>query len=96
MLSLPIAEGGQGLVAVTSKVMALRLLSLRRLLYTDVSWKAFAHCLLRQAGKLGYDQELFLMDTKKIDITSVPLFYRSMLEALQSVTVCRDDGSCSL
>ena len=37
VLSLPIAEGGQGLVAVTSKVMAFRLLSLRRLLYTNVS-----------------------------------------------------------
>ena len=96
MLSLPIAEGGQGLVAVTSKVMAFRLLSLRRLLYTDVSWKAFAHCLLRQAGKLGFDQELFLMDTKKIDITSVPLFYRSMLEAWQAATVRRDDSSYSL
>uniref|UniRef100_UPI00358DF090 B-cadherin-like n=1 Tax=Myxine glutinosa TaxID=7769 RepID=UPI00358DF090 len=83
--------GGQGLIAITSKVMAFRLLSLRRLLYTDVSWKALAHCLLRQTGKLGYDQELFLIDTKKVDIASVPLFYRSVLEAWQAVTMRRDN-----
>jgi len=96
VLNLPVAEGGQGLIAITSKVMAFRLLSLRRLLYTDVSWKALAHCLLRQAGKLGYDQQLFLIDTKKVDIASVPLFYRSMLKAWQAVTVRRNNSDYSL
>ena len=36
------------------------------------------------------------MDSKKIDITSVPLFYRSMLKAWQAATVRRDDSSYSL
>ena len=36
------------------------------------------------------------MNTKKVDITSGPLFYRSMLEAWQAVTVRRDDSSYSL
>uniref|UniRef100_UPI00358E9D63 tubulin alpha chain, testis-specific-like n=1 Tax=Myxine glutinosa TaxID=7769 RepID=UPI00358E9D63 len=89
-------SGGQGLIAITSKMMAFRLLSLHRLLYTDVSWKAFNHRLLRQAGKLGCDQELFLIDTKKGDIASAPLFYRSVLEAWQVVTVCRDNRNYSL
>uniref|UniRef100_UPI00358EFF5C tubulin alpha chain, testis-specific-like n=1 Tax=Myxine glutinosa TaxID=7769 RepID=UPI00358EFF5C len=84
-------SGGQGLIAITSKMMAFRLLSLRRLLYTDASWKALNHRLLRQAGKLGCDQEMFLIDTKKGDIASAPLFYRSVLEAWQVVTVCRDN-----
>ena len=76
--------------------MAFRLLSARRLLYSDVPWKAFAHCVLKQAGKLGYGDELFLLDTKHVDMTSVPLFYRSMLEAWQAFSFRRDTSAYSL
>ncbi len=96
VISLPIAEGGQGLMDVTSKVMAFRLLALRRLLYSDVPWKAFAHCLLRQAGRLGFGDEIFLLDAARVDITSIPLFYRSMLEAWRTVAFCHDTSAYTL
>ena len=48
------------------------------------------------AGKLGYDEELFLIDVKRVDIPFVPLFYRSMLEAVQAVSVHLDTRDFSL
>ena len=78
--------------------MAFVLLSLRRVLHTAVSWKAFSRCLVRLAGKLSFDQELFLIDIKRVGATSVPLFSRSLLEAWQAVVVLRDaiDSSLSI
>ena len=96
VLSLSTVEGRQELVDVTCKVVAFRLLSIQKLLYSNTSWKASANALLKQAGKLGYGQELFLLNLERVDVTSVPIFYRSMLEAWQAVAVRRDARVCSI
>ena len=82
-------------------MIAFRVLSLRKLRYTDTSWKAFANVLLKQAKKtkLSYGQELFLLNLERVDVTSVPksmLEYKSMLGAWQVVTVRHDASVCSL
>ena len=57
VLYLPVQEGEQGLVDITSRVAAVRLQTTQRLPYTvGLPW-----FLLRKAGRLGYDKHLFLI-----------------------------------
>jgi len=91
VLSLPLTDGGQGLVDIKSRLMAFRLSVALRMLYTRPSppWVNVARHLLQQAGRLGYDHSLFLMDLSKIDTSPLSGFYQSMLNAWQALTITR-------
>lgn len=91
VLHLPLQEGGQGLVDLQSRVTAFRLQTAKRLLYhPNLSWRGLAWTLLRRAGGLGYDRQLFLLSPGAVDITALTPFYRSVLSAWhQTVTVKR-------
>jgi len=55
-LYLPVAEGGQGLINIRSKIASFRLQTTRRLLYgCGSSWLDTAGLLLRRVGWLDYD-----------------------------------------
>ena len=43
----------------------------------------------QQAGLLGYGLEVFLIESKNIDTSHLPLFYQSLLNAWQAVVVTR-------
>ncbi|KAK3508573.1 hypothetical protein QTP70_032908, partial [Hemibagrus guttatus] len=82
VLHLPKEEGGQGLVQVSSRAAAFRLQFIQRLLTgpRDLVWRAAASGLLRTVKRLGLDRALFLMDTKMLDISGLPMFYRGLFK----------------
>lgn len=83
-LYLPVAEGGQGLVDVQSKVAAFRLQSAQRILYNhSPSWLNTAQLLLRRAGRLGYDKQLFLVQSTDLILSGLTSFYSSVMQAWQ-------------
>ncbi|KAK3517201.1 hypothetical protein QTP70_001029 [Hemibagrus guttatus] len=77
VLHLPKEEGGQGLVQLSSRTAAFRLQFIQRLLTgpRDLVWRAAASGLLCTVKGLGLDRALFLMDTKMLDISGLPMFY---------------------
>ncbi|KAK3522499.1 hypothetical protein QTP86_016151 [Hemibagrus guttatus] len=76
VLHLPKEEGGQGLVQLSSRAAAFRLQFIQRLPGPrDLVWRAAASGLLRTVKGLGLDRALFLMDTKMLDISGLPMFY---------------------
>ncbi|KAK3524871.1 hypothetical protein QTP86_010601 [Hemibagrus guttatus] len=82
VLHLPKEEGGQGLVQLSSRAAAFRLQFIQRLLTgpRDLVWSAAASGLLRTVKGLGLDRALFLMDTKMLDISGLPMFYRGLFK----------------
>ncbi|KAK3530052.1 hypothetical protein QTP86_010789 [Hemibagrus guttatus] len=82
VLHLPKEEGGQGLVQLSSRAAAFRLQFIQRLLTAprDLVWRAAASGLLRTVKGLGLDRALFLMDTKMLDISGLPMFYRGLFK----------------
>ncbi|KAK3524654.1 hypothetical protein QTP86_000370 [Hemibagrus guttatus] len=80
VLHLPKEEGGQGLVQIASRTAAFHLQFLQRLLTgpKDLIWRPVAHGLLHKVRGLGLDQTLFLMDTKTLDVSGLPSFYRGL------------------
>ncbi|KAK3512946.1 hypothetical protein QTP70_031693, partial [Hemibagrus guttatus] len=82
VLHLPKEEGGQGLVQLVSRTAAFRLQFLQRLLTgpKDLIWRPVAHGRLHKVGGLGLDQTLFLMDTKTLDVSGLPSFYRGLFK----------------
>ncbi|TWW81732.1 Transposon TX1 uncharacterized 82 kDa protein ORF 1 [Takifugu flavidus] len=84
VLYLPVQEGGQGLVDIASRVTAFRLQTAQRLLYSfGVPWTDMACLLLRKAGRLGYDKQLFLLQSQSVDLTGLTPFYQSVLKVWQ-------------
>lgn len=82
VLSLPTQEGGQELVDIRARIKAFRLQAAQRLLYgEEVSRARVACALLRKAGNMGLDRQLFLMDINNLNQTGLTPFYRSMLKA---------------
>ncbi|KAK3522523.1 hypothetical protein QTP86_017860 [Hemibagrus guttatus] len=75
-------EGGQGLVQLSSRAAAFRLQFIQRLLTgpRDLVWRAAASEILRTVKGLGLDRALFLMDTKMLDISGLPMFYRGLFK----------------
>ena len=60
ILCYPRKEGGQGVINIFGRIVAFRLQSLQKLLFTEqLTWRPFAFFLLQQAGKLRYDRHLF-------------------------------------
>ncbi|KAK3506004.1 hypothetical protein QTP70_018512, partial [Hemibagrus guttatus] len=82
VLYLPKEEGGQGLVQLSSRAAAFRLQFTQRLLTgpRDLVWRAAASGLLHTVKGLGLDRALFLMDTKMLDISGLPMFYRGLFK----------------
>ena len=81
ILYYPRKEGGQGVINIFGQIVAFRLQSLQKLLFTEqLTWQPFAFFLLQQAGKLRYDRYLFLMDLEHINFVSLSKFYRSLLD----------------
>ncbi|KAK3567663.1 hypothetical protein QTP86_020408, partial [Hemibagrus guttatus] len=82
VLHLPKVEGGQGLVQLFSRAAAFRLQFIQELLTgpRDLVWRAAASGLLRTVKELGLDRALFLMDTKMLDISGLPMFYRGLFK----------------
>lgn len=89
VLYLPVAEGGQGLIDLTSRTAAFRLQAAQRLLYSvSLCWSSVARLLLWRAGRLGYDKQLFLMsDTRNLD--GLTPFYHSVLDAWRTLAFKR-------
>lgn len=82
VLHLPVAEGGQGLNDIQSKIASFRLRTAQRLLYDCCpSWCDTDRLLLRRTGQLGYDRQLFLLEQETVDFTDVTPFYSSVLQA---------------
>ncbi|KAK3542572.1 hypothetical protein QTP86_030400, partial [Hemibagrus guttatus] len=82
VLHLRKEEGGQGLVQLSSRAAAFRLQFIQRLLTgpRDLVWRAAASGLLHTVKGLGLDRALFLMDTKMLDISGLPMFYRGLFK----------------
>ncbi|KAK3554521.1 hypothetical protein QTP70_024427 [Hemibagrus guttatus] len=82
VLHLPKEEGGQGLVQLSSRAAAFRLQFIQRLLTGPrvLVWRAAASGLLCTVKGLGLDIALFLMDTKMLDISGLPMFYRGLFK----------------
>ena len=79
-LYLPVAEGGQGLINIQAKIASFRLQTAQRLLYNcGPSWFDVARLLLKRAGRLGYDKQLFLLQLEDVDLTGLTPFYSSVL-----------------
>ncbi|KAJ3596708.1 hypothetical protein NHX12_003112 [Muraenolepis orangiensis] len=80
-LYLPLAEGGQGLICIQSKIASFRLLTVSRLLYDcGPSWLNFGKLLLRSVGRFGHKQ-LFLLNLEELDLSGLTPFYTSVLQA---------------
>ncbi len=61
VLCLPVNEGGQGLIHLTSKVKAMRLQTAQKLLYFSDStpWISFGLAILQRKSKMGLDKQMF-------------------------------------
>ncbi len=82
VLYLPRQEGGQGLIDIRARLRTFRMQTAQRLLYgVDVSWAEVACALLIRAGNMGLDRHLFLMDINRLNLSSLSLFYRSILKS---------------
>jgi hypothetical protein len=80
---MTVHEGGQGLAEPESRVAAFRLKAVQRLLYhTDVGWREPACALLRRAGGLGLDWQLFLMRLERLSTAGLSDFYSAELKDL--------------
>lgn len=82
VLYLPVAEWGQGLINIESKIASFRLRTAQRLLYNSgLDWLDTARLLLRRAGRLGYDKQLFLLQPEDVILAGLTPFYSSVLQA---------------
>ncbi|KAJ3599091.1 hypothetical protein NHX12_033054 [Muraenolepis orangiensis] len=81
-LYLPLAEGGQGLICIQSKIASFRLRTVSRLLYDcSPSWLNFGKLLLRSVGRFSYHKQLFLLNPEELDLSGLTPFYTSVLQA---------------
>ncbi|XP_044227204.1 uncharacterized protein LOC122995885 [Thunnus albacares] len=99
-LRLPggLEEGGQGLVHLASRGAAFRLQFIQRLLTgpTDLVWRTLSCCILQRFGGLGLGLSLFLMDSKRLDASSLPAFYRSVFSVWTLLRKHRQEQDDSL
>ncbi|KAK5852456.1 hypothetical protein PBY51_023923 [Eleginops maclovinus] len=89
-LYLPVAEEGQGLIHIQSKIAAFRLRTAQSLLYdSGPSWLEMAKLLLRRVGRLGYQKQQFLLTPEDVDLSGLTPFYTSVLQAWQIFKISR-------
>lgn len=75
-LYAPAAEGGQGLVDIMSRTAAFRLqMAQRPLLGCGHCCLAPAPLLLRKAGQLGLDKQIFLLRSFEADLIGLKPFF---------------------
>ncbi len=74
ILYLPVAEGGQGLIHLESKVMAMRLQSLQNFCIAQILCLGCVWIyILKNFGGLGLDKQLFLMQKTLVEkVHSLP------------------------
>ena len=83
VLFLTREEGGQGLVHLASRTATFRLQFLQKYLTgpADLVWRDVASCILRHADHLGLDAALFLIDSKLLKLSGLPLFYQGVFKS---------------
>ncbi len=92
ILFLSKEEGGQGLVHLASRGAFQRLLTEP----PDLVWRTLSCCILRRCGGLGLDFTLFLMDSKKLNTSSLLAFYKSVFSARTLLKKHRQEQTDSL
>ena len=94
MLSLPVLEGGQGLIDLSSRITTFRLQTAQRLLYhKQQPWTETASVLRHTVKNLTYNKHLFLLDLAGVDTSNTPCFYQSVLRAWRTVLNAKRDYS---
>lgn len=95
VLYLPVAEGGQGLIHLESKILAMRLHTLQKLLYCSgkVPWVDFGLHILKNIGGIGLDKQLFLMQKSFVEKTHcLPFsFYISVIKSWDCFKLLRQE-----
>ena len=89
-----IAEDGQGMVDIRSQIMAVRLCSVKKIAIWIAITKpspGFSHSAA--SGWLGYGRECFLVMLQCVHTSSLSDFYQSLLNAWQSLSVCRQQDT---
>lgn len=91
LLYLTKEEGGQGLVHLQSRTAAFRMQFVQKVLTEQkyVRWRPIAFAILRTVGGLGMDRSLFLMDSKRLDISKLPIFYKNLFKVWDLFNVRR-------
>lgn len=84
-LYLPVVEGGQGLINIQAKIASFRLQT--ALCDSGLGRLDTARLLLRRAGRLGYDKQLFLLSSVNVDHAGLTPFYSSVLQVWQIFTI---------
>lgn len=80
VLYLPLCEGGQGLVDLSSRIVTFRLKPVQIFLYGNgLRWHDTAELLLQKAGRLGYSKQFFLLKTEEVDFGGLT-FYLFMIQ----------------
>lgn len=89
------AEGGQGLIHLESKVLAMRLQTLQKLLYSPdpLSWGRFGLHILKNIGGFGLDKQLFLMQKTLVEnVHSLPFsFYLGVIKSWNCFKILRHE-----
>lgn len=82
VLFLPKDDGGQGLINLVSRKDTYRLQFVLRLLTasSNQAWGLLAHSILRGVSNLGLDTALFQMDSRRLDLDGLTLFYKSLFK----------------
>ncbi|KAL7836203.1 hypothetical protein AOLI_G00274870 [Acnodon oligacanthus] len=80
ILYLPLHEGGQGLIDLSSRIRRLQMA--QKLLYgSGLAWAGTACVLLRWVEDLGCERHLFVLWLREMDLSGTSAFYRSVLRA---------------
>uniref|UniRef100_H3CBT1 Reverse transcriptase zinc-binding domain-containing protein n=1 Tax=Tetraodon nigroviridis TaxID=99883 RepID=H3CBT1_TETNG len=79
-----------GLINIQARIAASRLQTAQRILYTSgPGWIETARLLLRRAGRLGYDKQLFLLQPENVCQGGLAPFYSSVLQAWRTFRFSR-------
>uniref|UniRef100_H3C2D2 BTB domain-containing protein n=1 Tax=Tetraodon nigroviridis TaxID=99883 RepID=H3C2D2_TETNG len=71
-----------GLINIQARIATSRIQTAQRILYTSgPGWIETARLLLRRAGRLGYDKQLFLLQPENVCQSGLAPFYSSVLQA---------------
>lgn len=98
ILFLPRDEGGQGLIHLPSRGAAFRLLFIQRYLTgpEDLVWRKVADVIFNQAGRMGLNSALFLMDLSKLQCNGLTPFYRGLFKVWELLEKRRLETTSSL
>lgn len=98
VLYLPKEEGGHGLIHLQSRTAAFRLQFVQRLLTgpVDSSWKAAACCILQSLEGLGMDRTLFWLNPNRMNLNSLPAFYKNLFKVWSLFIIQRTRLTSSL